>query len=525
MDDEEETYRLWKIRKTIMQLCHDRGYLVTQDELDQTLDEFKSQFGDKPSEGRPRRTDLTVLVAHNDDPTDQMFVFFPEEPKVGIKTIKMYCQRMQEENITRAIIVVQMGMTPSAKQSLVDMAPKYILEQFLQQELLINITEHELVPEHIVMTKEEVTELLARYKLKESQLPRIQAGDPVARYFGLKRGQVVKIIRPSETAGRYITYRLTGDRGVGIVIVGLVHIELSQGHTQLLLHPSIFLRGFAVWQRGDLPPVTLPWVLLWLGTHHRLARQVQAVPVAHLVIIYAELALLSGQTGATRQDVIVVPVARGLIDLGVRVGQMFVGAYRAWGTACRSEHDGHLSIRAERSKPCRLCDVSQLAPASNTSRDWIFCEKVAIDTRKQKYLLSDGGALGLEDGGVEDDEGLYDASLVGVVHQRGQGHSGASRPGPHQGRPKHDAQEPPQILHQDQDLWVGLGPQIHQLLPPGPQAATAAAAAALCLLTLGGLCLMLQALLGQAHQTAVQAEQHDGLRQLCVCVYGGGGGE
>uniref|UniRef100_A0A8C2RHJ3 DNA-directed RNA polymerases I, II, and III subunit RPABC1 n=1 Tax=Capra hircus TaxID=9925 RepID=A0A8C2RHJ3_CAPHI len=177
MDDEEETYRLWKIRKTIMQLCHDRGYLVTQDELDQTLEEFKAQFGDKPSEGRPRRTDLTVLVAHNDDPTDQMFVFFPEEPKVGIKTIKVYCQRMQEENITRALIVVQQGMTPSAKQ---------------------------LVPEHVVMTKEEVTELLARYKLRENQLPRIQAGDPVARYFGIKRGQVVKIIRPSETAGRVL---------------------------------------------------------------------------------------------------------------------------------------------------------------------------------------------------------------------------------------------------------------------------------------------------------------------------------
>ncbi|XP_014651479.1 PREDICTED: DNA-directed RNA polymerases I, II, and III subunit RPABC1 isoform X3 [Ceratotherium simum simum] len=131
-----------------------------------------------------------------------------KKKQVGIKTIKVYCQRMQEENITRALIVVQQGMTPSAKQSLVDMAPKYILEQFLQQELLINITEHELVPEHVVMTKEEVTELLARYKLRENQLPRIQAGDPVARYFGIKRGQVVKIIRPSETAGRYITYRL-----------------------------------------------------------------------------------------------------------------------------------------------------------------------------------------------------------------------------------------------------------------------------------------------------------------------------
>jgi len=53
-------------------------------------------------------------------------------------------------------------MTPSAKQSLVDMAPKYILEQFLESELLINITEHELVPEHVVMNPEEKAELLAR---------------------------------------------------------------------------------------------------------------------------------------------------------------------------------------------------------------------------------------------------------------------------------------------------------------------------------------------------------------------------
>ena len=38
-------------------------------------------------------SDLVVLVAHNDDPTDQMFVFFPDDPKIGIKTIKTYCTR------------------------------------------------------------------------------------------------------------------------------------------------------------------------------------------------------------------------------------------------------------------------------------------------------------------------------------------------------------------------------------------------------------------------------------------------
>jgi len=61
---------------------------VTQDELDQTIDQFKLQFGDKPSEKSPARSDLIILVAHNDDPTDQMFVFFPEEPKIGIRTIR-----------------------------------------------------------------------------------------------------------------------------------------------------------------------------------------------------------------------------------------------------------------------------------------------------------------------------------------------------------------------------------------------------------------------------------------------------
>lgn len=70
-------------------MCHDRGYLVTQEELDQTLENFKETFGDKPSERHPSRNELTVLVAHNDDPTDQMFVFFPEDSKIGIKTIKV----------------------------------------------------------------------------------------------------------------------------------------------------------------------------------------------------------------------------------------------------------------------------------------------------------------------------------------------------------------------------------------------------------------------------------------------------
>lgn len=81
------------------------------------------------------------------------------------------------------------------------------MEFFKEAELMVNITEHTLVPKHLPLTQEDKEALLKRYKLKESQLPRIRVSDPVSKYFGMQRGQVFKIIRSSETAGRYVTYR------------------------------------------------------------------------------------------------------------------------------------------------------------------------------------------------------------------------------------------------------------------------------------------------------------------------------
>ncbi|KAL6771438.1 RPB5 [Auxenochlorella protothecoides x Auxenochlorella symbiontica] len=115
---------------------------------------------------------------------------------------------MRAEGVQRALMVVATNMTPFAKQCLQEMQPKYVIELFKEEELLVNITKHVLVPEHRILSAEEKKTLLARYKVKDTQLPRIQFNDPVARYYGVQRGGVVRIVRPSETAGRYVTYRL-----------------------------------------------------------------------------------------------------------------------------------------------------------------------------------------------------------------------------------------------------------------------------------------------------------------------------
>ena len=230
--------RLFRIRKTCFALLRKRGYNVPEDEAAMDSETFGERFGADPS-----REALTILVARRDDASAKTFVFFPAED-VGVPQCKSVAMRMRQEGVANAILVVNGKFSNFAKQSLLELAPALLSEHFRDEELMVDITEHELVPQHVLLSPAEKKALLDRYKLKESQLPRIQLGDPIARFYGLKRGEVVKIIRPSEvsrrrsaplattirgapltarpparpparaaplsqTAGRYVTYRIT----------------------------------------------------------------------------------------------------------------------------------------------------------------------------------------------------------------------------------------------------------------------------------------------------------------------------
>ncbi|CAM9788672.1 unnamed protein product [Phaeothamnion confervicola] len=202
----EDAIKLFRIRKTCLKMLKRRGYLVPEHELTWNTEQFSEKYG-----SNPLRREVTILVERPEDDKDRLFVFFPEEEKVGVKPIRAYAERMGEENVNAAIIVVKGGITPFARTAIGELcAQRHVsIEDFKDAELMVDITEHVLVPEHKAsLHLQPKTELLKRYKLKDAQLPRILLTDPVARYYGLKKGQVVKIIRPSETAGRYVTYRL-----------------------------------------------------------------------------------------------------------------------------------------------------------------------------------------------------------------------------------------------------------------------------------------------------------------------------
>ncbi|KAF5200306.1 DNA-directed RNA polymerases I, II, and III subunit RPABC1 [Thalictrum thalictroides] len=201
-------------------MLKDRGYFVGDEEIKMTREKFMENFG-----GENLTRDKLEITTYkiNDDAKKYMksenldfkpekicVVFSNEVKNTGVKEVKSVISRMKAEDISKGILIIQTKVSSFAKTFVNE--GRGTLEVFEEAELLVNITEHKLVPKHELLTPEQKKAVLEEYTVKEFQLPRILKSDPVARYFGLQRGQVVKITRESETAGEYITYRYVVDK-------------------------------------------------------------------------------------------------------------------------------------------------------------------------------------------------------------------------------------------------------------------------------------------------------------------------
>jgi len=78
-----------------------------------------------------------------------------------------------------------------------------------------NVLRHEMVPEHVIMSDEEVQDLLSRYNIELRQLPKILVTDPACKEIGTKKNDVIKITRRSFTADEAVSYRLVIDTKIG----------------------------------------------------------------------------------------------------------------------------------------------------------------------------------------------------------------------------------------------------------------------------------------------------------------------
>jgi DNA-directed RNA polymerase subunit H len=68
--------------------------------------------------------------------------------------------------------------------------------------------DHFLVPKHYFLPKEEAEKTIAGHGFRREQMPMIQKNDPAIKEMKPQKGDIIKIVRNSQTAGKTIYYRV-----------------------------------------------------------------------------------------------------------------------------------------------------------------------------------------------------------------------------------------------------------------------------------------------------------------------------
>ena len=193
--DSEISY-LWKSYCVILEMLSDRRFIVPEG-YDLSLEQFIEWVGDVPSNARKEMT-LTFEKEKASLAGSSIAIFWKDS--IGTMEVREIVETLEDLEITNAIVVYSSKVTPYAKSAIGALLGKnIILEPFIEAELQYNVTKHVDVPRHIICSAAKKAQIFKAYSVKKDQLPQIKAIDPQCRYLGARRGQLIKIVRPSES--------------------------------------------------------------------------------------------------------------------------------------------------------------------------------------------------------------------------------------------------------------------------------------------------------------------------------------
>jgi DNA-directed RNA polymerase subunit H len=122
---------------------------------------------------------------------------------VGVAYVTQLKKAMDDAKVEKGIIVTVGKYTHTAKTR----SKKFGIELIPKIFPAFNIFDHDFVSKHEILTPEERKKILVDYKVQPYQLPRIKASDPAIIAVGANPGDIVRVIRKSPTAGKYVAYR------------------------------------------------------------------------------------------------------------------------------------------------------------------------------------------------------------------------------------------------------------------------------------------------------------------------------
>ena len=154
-----------------------------------------------------RGTDPLLVCSCLDGKGEPCLVYFTQESKVGVKTLRRVRSECRAAGAARLLLVTREGLTHfAARELLAD--DGLVVEIFRKAELSFNVTKHRLVPPHRLLSPAERARVLAELGCKAAQLPKLRESDRVARYYGWTSGAVVRIDRAIGTLEPEVVFRV-----------------------------------------------------------------------------------------------------------------------------------------------------------------------------------------------------------------------------------------------------------------------------------------------------------------------------
>lgn len=202
MDNFSRVKIYWRVRKTTLEMLEDRGFVISDNDKNLQYEDFVNKLEENA---------IDIVANYRNSDVKMAYVSFVLEGKSFSKKDLVNLKSMIDEEYSTKdmtiIVIVQDKPTPQiAKELLNDEYKNY--EVFLMKNLMFNITHHEIVPRHVLLSEEEAEKVMDIFQAKKVQLPRLLTTDPVAKYYGMKVGDVCKIIRQSPMTGESFYYRV-----------------------------------------------------------------------------------------------------------------------------------------------------------------------------------------------------------------------------------------------------------------------------------------------------------------------------
>jgi|688.fasta_scaffold495495_2 DNA-directed RNA polymerase I, II, and III subunit RPABC1 len=200
--------KLYKIRKTCLEMLDDRKYVISDIIKNISYDDFKKMFNNK-------NIDLKIVANDLEDIQEMerknIYIHFQiDDTSFGKNDLKKIINDIYTKYETEDVLIILVlkdNPNTAVKKELKNTKYKNI-EVFERKNLEFNVSKHILIPKHIKLTKEQGQNVLDTYNCTLEQLPKIFSSDPQIKYHGMRVGDICKIIRNTKENGIDIAYKL-----------------------------------------------------------------------------------------------------------------------------------------------------------------------------------------------------------------------------------------------------------------------------------------------------------------------------